>query len=69
MKLKMNIYLRIFLITLLIVDIYLILLDDKNKWLIAIRNLIVPIIMIITSYVFWKQKQKENNNELNNSNS
>ncbi len=47
----MDIYLSIFLITLLIVDVYLIMLDNKNKWLIGIRYLILPIIMIIPSYL------------------
>ena len=58
MKLKMNIYLRILFILLLVIDFYLIWLDIKIKWLISIRYLIVPITMIIPTYLFWKQKQE-----------
>ena len=54
----MNIYLRILFILLLVFDFYLIWLDIKIKWLISIRYLIVPITMIIPTYLFWKQKQE-----------
>jgi len=63
MKLEINIYLRIFLLALFIVDAYLIFLDTKNKWLVGLRYLILPIALVIIRYIFQKQKQKEFNPE------
>jgi uncharacterized membrane protein YhhN len=60
MKLKMNIYFRIFMIILLLVAFYFMHINNTNKWLVDLGYLIFSVALITPTYIFWKQKQKGN---------
>jgi len=59
MKLKRNIYFSIILMILLFVDVFLIYFKDNYVWFSSIGYLILSILTVITSYIFWEKNKRK----------